>query len=138
MNKTIPNILLIPIFALFLNIITVLLGGENSTVIIINGTDHLIDINCDGAEYFLIEPNHRLTHSMPAKRSVNVQVKYSSDQDVQGHIEREFYPPYTEEDDSCVCGWSSGEGWHDDCVVTPAQGGSVSWTVSPADFESIQ
>jgi hypothetical protein len=121
--------LLIVAFLFAVNILTVLVGGDVSSVTVVNKTEHLIDVFAEGESYLSIEPDYSIIHTTEPKPSIEVTAQYSAGQPLSGSITRTITLPYSARERTCNCQEGSPE-----CVYVPEGGGSSRWEVLPSDF----
>lgn len=142
------KIILVVIIFFILNVITVILGDDQSRLTVMNKTDFYLHISIDGNIYPYVAPNHSVTYSTNAKPTIFCEIFYSPGQGKLFTIlDSTFTLPYTPpstttygDDYSCQCSdpnsdYSCSES-NRDVVNVPAQGGNATWEISDSDFEN--
>ena len=129
---TFPKFIFVVIFFLILNIITISLGDSESSLTVVNKTEHYLHIYIDGENYLYVSPERSATHAMKAKPSVEVVVLYSPGQGITGSVTKTIDVPYTDASSSCSCDEETG---HSSCSYDPPSGGSKRWEVYPEDLQ---
>ena len=119
-------------FLLFLNIITVLIGDEKSSLTVVNGTEYYIHFFVEGTEYLYVKPGRSFTHESDPKPDMIVTALYSPGQEIQGSVTDTVSIPYRGSSSGCTCEQDGGS----DCAYTPPSGGSTSWEVTPDMIEA--
>jgi hypothetical protein len=125
-----PKIILVIIFLFLVNLLTVSVGEDVSSVTIVNLTDYYIDVLTEGKMYSSIQPEYAIVHTTDPKPSIEVTVQYTTGQEVSGSVTRTINLPYSARDETCEC----DENDSPECVTYPEEGGSGKWEVLPSDF----
>jgi hypothetical protein len=119
---------------LVVNVISVTLAGDESTVTVSNRTEHYLHVFVDTEQFLYVAPDRSVTYTTPAKPSVLVTVLYAPGQGVQGSVVDTVAVPYSSAHEACNC--SEDDVWGD-CVVTPAAGGAARIEIWPEDLEDV-
>ncbi len=122
------------LFILCINMLTVLVGDDISSVTVVNLTDHRIDVLTEGKIYSAVEPDYAIVHATDPKPSLEVTAQYTPGQGISGSVTRTIDLPYRGRKETCEC--DEDDSPH--CVTHPEEGGSAKWEVHPADFPGAQ
>jgi hypothetical protein len=130
-NKNyLPKILLLVLTLFFINMLTVLVGDNVSSVTVVNMTDYRIDVLTEGKMYQAVEPTYAIVHTTDPKASLEVTAQYTPGQAISGSVTRTIDLPYSSRDETCEC----DDNGTPECVTYPEEGGSAKWEVRPSDF----
>ncbi len=129
-----PKIIIAFLLVFFINMLTVLVGDDISSVTVVNLTTYRIDVITEGKMYSAVEPEYAIVHTTDPKSSLEVTVQYTPGQGVTGSVTRTIDLPYRGRQETCEC----GENDSPECVTYPEEGGSAKWEVRPADFPGSQ
>ena len=118
-----PKILLLLIFFLILNIVTISLGDGKSSLTVVNKTEHFLHIIIENEPYLYISPEQSATHSTEAKSTMTISAFYSPGQAITGALLDTVDVPYTAASTGCTC--SEDDNSFGDCTYNPPVGGAA-------------
>jgi len=130
LKNRVPKIILIVLILFFVNMLTVLVGDNVSSVTVVNKTEFRIDVLTEGKMYTGIEPTYAVVHTTDPKPSLEVTAQYTPGQGITGSVTKTVEMPYRGRNETCEC----DENDTPECVTYPEEGGSAKWEVLPADF----
>ena len=140
------NFLIVAVLLLLLNVITVLMGDDQSRLTVINKTEYYIHIVIDGNVFPYVGPNVSITQTSSPTSTMRAEVFYSPGQGKTSQIiDSTFSLPYTPastrtygdsyscdcQDETFSCSESSSG-----VVNVPAQGGSAQWEITNDTFSN--
>ena len=120
------RIIYILIFLLFINVVTIMLGDDESKLTVVNSTAFYLHLFVDGTEYLYVAPTQSITHATDPKPDMIVTALYAPGQGLKGSITDTVDVPYQSAFSGCSC-----EEGQSDCSYTPPAGGSTRWEVTP-------
>ncbi len=134
LTLSVTKIFVILLFIFLINLLTISLGDDISSVTVVNLTDYFIDVLAEGKFYAAVEPGYAIIHTTDPKPAVDVTVQYTTGQEVSGSVTRTLKLPYRGRNETCECDQNDSPR----CVTYPEEGGTNKWEVLPQDFAGTE
>ena len=117
---------------LVINVVTIAVGSEDSSLTVANKTEHYLHIIIDNTQFLYVAPDRAVTYTTNAKVSMLVEYFYAPGQGLSGSSIDTVEVPYRSAQEGCSC--SDGQTWGD-CVYNPPTGGTARLEIFPEDLE---
>jgi hypothetical protein len=111
---------------LAINMVTVLLGDEQSQLNVVNNTEYYLHVFIESNDYLYLSPGKSITFTTNPKPEVIVNAIIAPGQGVKGGVTDTVSVPFRSASSGCTC----EEDGTTDCSYTPPSGGSTKWEIN--------
>lgn len=130
-QATLARLLLLLLVLLAINIVTVVIASDGSSVTVTNRTEHYLHVFIDNQPFLYVAPNHSVTYATETTYSMLVRAVYAPGQGISGSVVDTVAIPYRPGQQGCTCDENELFG---ECTYTPPSGGDTYFEIQPADL----